>query len=312
MRAKIVITLYLALVIALISILGCAGKAETKVLPVAQWQFIDAETMQPIEGAFVNFAWRGKPDERGYQTCKRGVLGRSGKDGWFRETALDASWYVDPTPAIFVPGYEFFEYKYGYPDQAHITHFIREDANSEFGRFPAWEKRWADIGYVFQGEKSTRYLEGHLWTNVLPATGFHDFQKDPDNPRLFFMKMRTMPSQAAAAFRFVGRDCADDGASNNVNTDTVDLADYLRGYHSTKYFCDPAWNSLKYGRWDINPWLTRALFVVPDRNSPAVNKSYQAILGEYHAGKVDRNLTAHERTNFCAYIQLFLKPGDKL
>ena len=312
MRAKMEITLYLALFISLISIQGCVGKAQIKILPVAEWRFIDAETMLPIEGAFVNFAWRGKPDERGYQTCKRGVLGRSGKDGWFRDTALDASWYVDPTPAIFVPGYEFFEYKYGYPDEDHITHFIREDANSEFGRFPAWEKRWADMGYVYQGESSGYYLDWHAWTKVLPAAGFHDFKKDSDNPRLYFMKLRTKPGQVDAAFRFVGRDCADDDASNDVNTDTVDIADYLRGYHSTKYFCDPAWNSLKPGRWDMTGWIRRATWLLPKGSG---FKPFEDAMPDYFSDSRsmrDGNLSAEERARFCKIVNQYLKEGEKI
>jgi hypothetical protein len=309
MRFNIKTLLLLHITVALTSVQGCAGKSDAKPLPVAQWQFIDAETMKPIEGAFVNFAWRGKPTERGLQTCKRGILGRSDSSGWFRNTALDASWRADPIPAFFVPGYEAYSYKYGYPDKDHITHYIREDANSEFGRYPAWEKRWADMGYVFQGESSAYYLDWHAWTKTVSSSGFHDFKKDPENPKLYFMKMRTIPGQVDAAFSFVGKTCSDDDATNQVDRTVVREADYLRGYHSTKYFCDPAWNSLRPGRWDMSPWLTRAFFVVPDRNSATVNSAYQGILGDYHG---DRNLTAEERKNFCVYIQRFLKQGELL
>ena len=74
MRDYTTITLRLALAILFMFLQGCTSKAEIKELAVAEWQFIDAETMQPIEGAFINFAWRGESTSRGMTTCKHGGL----------------------------------------------------------------------------------------------------------------------------------------------------------------------------------------------------------------------------------------------
>jgi hypothetical protein len=295
----------------LFAIASCARPAPSA-LPIAQWQFIDAETMQPIEGAFVNFAWRGKATARGLQTCKRGVLKRSDKNGWVRDTALDASWHVDATPSFFVPGYEFFPYRYGYPDENHVTHYIKQDANQEFGRYPAWEKSWVKMGYVYQGEKSAQYLEWHAWTKVLPAVGFHDFQRDLENPRRYFMKLRTIPAQVGAAFSFVGKTCDDVDATNSVDIVAVREADYLRGYHSTKYFCDTAWNSLPPGRWDMTEWIRRATWLLPAGSG---FKPFELAMPEYFnpaRSMSNGNLSPEERRKFCDIVNQYLKVGETL
>jgi hypothetical protein len=107
MRTYTAITFCIVLFLSLILIQGCAGKPEAKPLPIAEWQFIDVETMLPIEGAFINFAWRGESTAQGMTICKHGVLGRTDKNGWFRSVAKDPTWYADGTPAFFVPGYEY-------------------------------------------------------------------------------------------------------------------------------------------------------------------------------------------------------------
>jgi len=298
------------MVLALISIQGCAGKTEEKQLPVAQWQFIDADTMKPIEGAFVNFSWRGNPDASGMQTCKRGVLGRSDKNGWYRNTALDASWHEDPIPAFFVPGYESFDFKYGYPDKDHIAAFITQD-ETEIGLYPAFEKRWGELGYQYQGQKSNAYLQYHAWTKIMLAFGFHDRNMDyiENNSRRYFVKIRSAPNIAWAAFKFVGKVCSDPDSINDVDLKTVSETDYLRSYLSSKYFCDSAWDSLAPDRmWDISLWLIRLQWLVPEEKRSIINN---VILKDYSKSAISRNLTPTERVEICRYAAQFLRKGDR-
>lgn len=262
MRDLIGITLRLALFLLLILFQGCAGKAEVKELPVAEWQFIDAETMQPIEGAFINFAWRGESTAGGMTTCKHGVLGRTDKNGWFHSAAKDPTWYADGTPAFFIPGYEYFKFKYGYPDAEHITATIAED-KTVYGNYPEFEERIRMNGYVFQGEISADRKFSHVWTKVMPAVGFHDRIRDQKNPRRYFVKYQTFPELVDQTFQFVGKVCGDDGATNEVDRGIVRLSDHLRAYYSTKYFCDPAWNSIKYQNYDVWSWLFLASSLLP-------------------------------------------------
>lgn len=94
------------------------------------------------------------------------------------------------------------------------------------------------MGYIYQGVNSTAYLQWQAWTKVMPAAGFHDRTRDyiNNNPRRYFVKIRSAPADAEAAFAFVGKVCSDDGSTNQVDKNIVREADYLRGYHSTKYF----------------------------------------------------------------------------
>ena len=98
-------TLFLTMC-ALLMLSSCHGEPASKTLAVAERQFIDIETMKPIEGGWVHFVWRGKPKPNGVSSCLSAVLGRTGPDGWFRDTAYDPSWKLDELPVYFVPGYQ--------------------------------------------------------------------------------------------------------------------------------------------------------------------------------------------------------------
>lgn len=285
-----------------------------KPLAVAEWLFIDAETMQPIEGAFVNFAWRGESDARGMTTCKHGVLGRSDKDGWFRSVATDPTWYADGTPAIFVPGYEYFDFQYGYPDSDHITTYFDQDRHRQFGKFPAFEARMLAKGYTYFPEGlRVHNLDRESWMKVMPSSGFHDRVLDHGNHRRYFIKYTSYPDVVGhSSFQFVGKVCGDKGATNDVNPELVTLSDHLRGFHSTKYFCDPAWNSIQYGiGYDVWPWVASAEWLLPQDQAREILSN---ALPEYYRLQQDqkRNLTADERTRLCALVQTYLPKGENL
>ena len=289
---------------------GCAQEA--KPLPTVQWQFIDADTMQPIEGAFVNFFWRGNADSRGLQTCKYAGLGRSGKDGWFRHTALDPSWREDVLPGFFVPGYEFLEFNYGYPDKDHVTAYIKQPRHM-LGMYPAFEQRWKDLGYEYQTKDSFYSLTNQAWTKIMPSKGFHDRTKGyiNNNPRRYLVKLRSEPIVADLSFRFVGKVCGDADAINEVNTETAKKADYFRAYHSTKYFCNAAWNSLAPVSWDMSNWIRRAIWLLPEGANESV---FVAALPNYYkeAAIQKRNFTALERASFCEIINQNLNEKEKI
>ena len=311
MRCYIVITLRLNLFLLLMLFHGCTNKTETKPLPVAEWQFIDAETMQPIEGAFINFAWRGESTSRGMTTCKHGVLGRTDKNGWFRSVAKDPTWYADGTPAFFIPGYEYFKFTYGYPDAKHIIATIAQD-KTVYGNYPEFEKRIRKNGYVFQGEMSADRKFSHVWTKIMPAAGFHDRMRDQKNRRRYFVKYQTLPELVDQTFQFVGKVCSDDGSTNEVDRGIVRLSDHLRAYYSTKYFCDPAWNSIKYQSYDVWSWLFLASSLLPLDHADGLMKSVVPDFYDPRQYPKRRNLTADERTKLCAMVQIYLPTGEKL
>ena len=311
MRELTAITLRHTLFLLLILLYGCTSKTEVKKLPIAEWQFIDAETMQPIEGAFINFAWRGESTSRGMTTCKHGVLGRTDKNGWFRSVAKDPAWYADGTPAFFVPGYENFKFKYGYPDADHITATIAED-KTVYGNYPEFEERMRKNGYVFQGEMSADRKFSHEWTKVMPAAGFHDRMRDQKNRRRYFVKYQTYPELVDQTFQFVGKVCSDDGATNEVDNAAVELSDHLRGYYATKYFCDQAWNSIKYQRFDVSIWIRRATWLLPKEKSDDLMGGVIPDFYDPRQYPLTRNLTADERVKLCAMVQTYLPTGETL
>jgi hypothetical protein len=94
----------------------------------------------------------------------------------------------------------------------------------------------------------------------------------------------------------------------------VDLSDHLRGYHATKYFCDPAWNSIAYARLEISIWIRRATWILPEGSG---FKPLEELIPEYFkdaskSGMLSRNLTATERTKMCAMVQTYLPTGETL
>lgn len=286
--------------------LGCS-RAE-KPLAVAEWQFIDAETTKPIEGGWINFAWRGKPTDRGMTTCPRGVLGRTGTDGWFRTTAKDTSWRVDPIPTYFVPGYQFFEYEYGIPDAQHITTYIPYDVN-RLGTMPGFENELIKNGYVYhQPIMSDRW--SHHWTKIMPVAGFHDFRNNPKNRRRYFIRYLSFPEFVEQSLGFVGRSCDEPGSDNlGLEADKIALTNRLRAISSTKYFCNPFWDSIEpKAKTSTFDWMSRAFGLLPEGRRPweeMKNLLPKHINSQEFMTSVPLN-EAEQRV-FCTWIEPYLK-----
>jgi hypothetical protein len=300
----------LSVLLALVSVACSRGE---KPLAVAEWQFIDAETTQPIEGGWINFAWRGKPTDRGMTTCPRGVLGRTGADGWFRTTAKDPSWRVDPIPSYFVPGYQFFEYEYGMPDAQHITTYIPYDVN-RLGTMPGFENELIKNGYVYhQPVMSDRW--SHHWTKIMPVAGFHDFRNNPQNRRRYFIRYLSFPEFVEQGFSFMGKQCDEEGSDNiGLESKRIQLTDRLRAISSTKYFCGPLWFGMKAGTTrtisSMYEWMQRGLWLLPSGRKPW--DEMKVLLPE-HVNTTSKEFMADiplnetEHALFCSWIDPYLK-----
>jgi hypothetical protein len=299
------VTLFLPKIILAFLILASAScNRVEKPLPVAEWQLIDAETMKPIEGGWINFAWRGKPKSNGVSSCPRGVLGQTGPDGWFRTTAKENYWRADPLPSYFVPGYEFFDYEYGMPDKDHITAYIPYDVNL-LDTMPSFEKALAEKGYVYhQPVLSDRW--SHHWTKIMPVAGFHDFRNHPEIKRSYFIRYRSFPNFVGQNFSFMGKVCDDPGADNiGVELERVQRTDKLRAIYSTRYLCDAKWGDIKRPRLDLTEWMRRASWLFKDpyavwkKNIELMPDRYQK-WSKYFDQETPLNKSEHER--FCAWI----------
>jgi hypothetical protein len=292
------------LIFALLIIASAGCNSVEKPLPVAEWQLIDAETMKPIEGGWINFAWRGKTKSNGVSSCPRGVLGQTGPDGWFRTTAKENFWRIDPLPSYFVPGYQSFTYEYGIPDAQHVTAYIPYDVNL-LGGMPSFEKELIEKGYVYhQPVLSDRW--SHHWTKIMPVTGFHDFRNHPENRRRYFVKYRGFPEFVEQSFKFMGKTCDDPGADNiGVELERVQRTDKLRAIYSTKYFCDAKWDDIKRPTVDLTEWMRRASWLFKDpyavwkKNIELMPNRYQ-IRSKYFDHQTPLNKSEH--ASFCAWI----------
>jgi hypothetical protein len=168
------------------------------------------------------------------------------------------------------------------------------------------------LGYTFQGEQSQDRQFSHVWTKVMPGKGFHDRMRDAENPRRYFIRYRSLPDWVGQHFSFVGKICSDNGATNNVEVNAVKIADHSRGIYSTKYFCNPAWNTIKFGTgYDVWPWVASAEWLLPqDQARDILSKALPEYYGLEQNEK--RNLTAIERTKLCAIVQSHLPKGEIL
>jgi hypothetical protein len=286
-----------AVVLAFIGLNACA-KAP---LPVAQFQLIDADTMKPIEGGWVNFVWYGKKLTGKVQSrpCVRAVLGRSDQNGWVRDTARESFWVLDPIANYFVPGYEYFQYSYGEPDEQHITTTIRQDRFQK-GQFPAWEKKLEELGYVWKPNE---------WQKVMSASGFMDRRKNGSDHRIYLVPYRSIPTEAQGSFQMVGMGCNKPG-SENVGLDKSSLAQawQSRAAESLKYICGAEWHSIPADyQFTYAGWIQRSLWLLPDqgktfeemqRRFPDFTK--QPYWSDPMASQ--RPFTAEEQAQFCGWL----------
>ncbi len=302
---------FLALTVLSVALLSPGCSNADKPLPVAEWQFIDAETLKPIEGGWINFAWRGKPRSNGTSSCPRGVLGRTGKDGWFRTTAKDPSWRVDPIPYYFVPGYENFEFAYGDPDAAHITAYVPYDVNL-LGTAPAFEQHLLEMGYVYhQPLMSDRW--SHHFTKVMSSKGFHELRGHKEIRQRYFIKYRSFPVIVNQNFSFMGKQCDDEGSDNiGLEIDRIKFTDKLRAIHGTTYFCNNLWRGMNKSpsQVDMYVWMNRSFWLLPADRKPW--EEMKVLLPE-HVNSMSKEflitipLTEVEHKKFCAWIKPYVE-----
>jgi hypothetical protein len=299
------------LVMLVVSGLLLSCQAQEQPLPVAEWQFIDAETMQPIEGAWINFAWRGKPKSNGVSSCPRGVLGRSGKDGWFRDIGREPYWKVDPLPSYFVPGYEHFQYEYGVPDADHITAYIPY-SETYLGTIPAFEDNLRKNGWVHH-PGIIRDDFANKWTKVFPSKGFRDYVGHREVRQRYFMRYFSLPEFVGQSFSFMGKHCDDERADNiGLELKTIKFTDKLRAIHSTEYFCRDLWRGMKKNpsQQYMYIWMNRAFWLLPAERKPW---DEMKILLPEHLNSSSREflinvpLSDSEHSTFCNWIKPYLE-----
>lgn len=227
-----------------------------KPLPVAQWRFVDVDTGQPIEGVWINFAWLGKPNERGMSTCARAVLTQSDADGWVRDTAREPYWRLREPASFFKPGYEQFTYQITVKNETEgeITARVNQD-RTILGHYPAWEERLRELGYQWKD---------NYWIKLLPRGDFQQFY-DSGKPRLIYLATYRSPSPDTS-MPFLGYQCTDPGSENiGLSPERIGQTDRSRALASTRYLCGSEWETVRLNSGTaLHLLVSRAFWFIED------------------------------------------------
>lgn len=259
MQCELMKMRYPTLIFAIASVfLFSSCQSEPKALAVAERQFIDAETLKPIEGGWVHFVWRGRPKPNGMSTCKSAVLGRSGPDGWFRNTAQDPSWRLDEMPVFFVPGYQraILERIESEPDHLMLTVW---ESDQYYGKMPGFEQRLREQGFIYHPSSIKDKFSYH-WTKRIHRKNF----PRGEFPQRYFIRYHGFPW--GQDFSFLGKVCGDPGAINiGLAQERIQYTDKLRSISSTRFFCDPVWKGSEISSGEKEVFITRASWIFSDK-----------------------------------------------
>jgi hypothetical protein len=268
---------------------------------LVEYQFIDADTMKPIQGAYVNVVWMspGVVGKVNGSKCLQAVLLRSDVNGWVRMDGPKGSYRV--VPWIMVPGYEDLQLTYFVePEvQTHIISIYRRT----YEDLRAWGDALQAMGYKLID------LPGN--TNVQFRKNF-DYIPRSKSGRTFtgsqryFVTNRSFPG--AEALTNVANGCGSEGI--NIGLSEAERAETgtRRGIQQLKQVCDERWDTAKGGYPDQA--LAQALWLVepPMQNTKAWERmraaipTYQVQLSAFSS---PRKMTSTERIAFCAWMQPF-------
>ncbi len=287
-------TLFLA-ICAVLLLSSC--RSEPKTLAVAERQFIDAETMKPIEGGWVHFIWYGKPKPNGMSSCRSAVLGRSGPDGWFRDTAQDPSWKLDEMTVFFVPGYQRVVLDRIESDPDHLIMAVPE-TDQYYGKMPGFEQRLRDQGFVYHFA-AIKDEYSHHWTKRISSKGF----PRGDFPQRYFIRYHGFPWDVGQNFNFLGRVCDDPGSRNvGLAQERIQYTDKLRSISSTRFFCDPVWKGSAISDGEKEVFITSASWILSDRKEAWEQVSDQFGKWNFNHLEALAKFDEQKKQAFCAWI----------
>ncbi len=284
-------------IFALLTLSSCHSEPVSKTLAVAERQFIDAETMQPIEGGWVHFVWRGKPKPNGVSSCRSAVLGRSGPDGWFRDTAQDLSWRLDEMPVYFVPGYQFLRFEHIEGDPDHVMLLVPE-TDQYYGKMPGFEQRLRAQGFTYHFA-TFKDNYSYNWTKRISSKGF----MRGEYAQRYFIRYHGLPNDVGQNFRLLGRVCDDPGARNvGLSQERIQYTDKLRSISSTRFFCDPIWKGSEISSDEKQVFITTASWILSDRKEAWEQVSDQ--FGQWNFNHLEAlaKFDEQKKQAFCAWI----------
>jgi hypothetical protein len=270
---------------------------------LVEYQFIDADTMKPIQGAYVNAVWvtPTPPGKVSGSECVQAALLRSDANGWVKldgpkGTILDAL-------NVLVPGYEVFPYLYAVPDAKHVSHFVRAE-KFDIDHYPEWAKTLIEQGYSYHSYETRPYLG---YYKSYPIAGFVDNQASPIIRQKYFARWHSFPHEIYGNYPNVGNACGAGGVNIGLSQAERTDTDIQRALAAISLLCDKKWDSV-VGEKALPAYLiATALWVV---RSPAAGQQAWAefknavpsYAGAYEGG---RALSREERLAFCAWIRAY-------
>jgi hypothetical protein len=265
---------------------------------LVEYQLIDADTMQAIQGAYVNAVWsfEGPAGKVRSSQCAQGALLRSDANGWVRMDGPKSS-YVSSVD-FMVPGYEAFSFLYKVPDAQHVSHMIRGEKRDAV-QYPAWEQNLFNLGYSYHSYDTMPQL-GYYKT--YPIAGFADPFAAPRVPKAYFVKWRSFPTNSSLSTFGTVQGCGDTTDVGFKDNQT----NLVRAKIQMEVLCDEKWDSAVglqgYGS------LTTALWLVTDPMDTASWQQFAATVPSYPpvvGAEASRSFTKDERLKFCTWIQPF-------
>jgi hypothetical protein len=264
-----------------------------------EYQFIDADTMRPIQGAYVNVVWvsstpTGKVNG---SKCLQAALLRSDADGWVRMDGPKDS--IREVPWIMIPDYTFFRYLYEEPDKQHVLHVIRA-GKAELDGYPAWVRNLEDLGYEYHADYHLPYPGFY---KPFPISGFVNNTTGHRAPQQYYFRGRAFPGEEYLTN--VGHACGPEGRNIGLSDVERGETDIVRGLQRLKLICDERWDT-NMGNYPSNS-VAQALWLV---EAPLENSKAWAQLREVvptYTGNINygSNMTKAERIAFCAWMQPF-------
>lgn len=264
------------------------------------FQFIDAETMKPIEGVYVNPVWviPTPPGKVRGARCVRAALLRSDTQGWVR-MKRPAKAVIDNVN-FMVPGYESFTYRFRVPDQHHVMHIIPAEP-SDIVDYPAWAENLQALGYHYN-EPSAASRAGFY--KAFPVAGFVDNTSEQYPPQLYYIKRRSPPSSENLSVFTRVDECGKDGEDIGLGEAAAE-ANKQRALIYLDDLCDTKWDTAK-GRQRFGALFIALWLVGPPDDANLASKLLAGQLPEYPEVVVPsagRAFTQSERLRFCAWMK---------
>lgn len=267
------------------------------------YQFIDAETMKPIQGAYVNPIWM-KPTPSGKvgsPGCVRAALLRSDANGWVRMKGPKGG--ILGNINFMVPGYDHFKYQYETPDKQHVLNIIRVDRD-DVKQYPAWAKNLENLGY---------YYDSRRWSyvKIFPVDGFKDNLSDRKMPQIYFVRNRAFPGDTMLSIFGQVNQCGNGGGEDiGMDDKTANETNTRRGIIQANQLCDEKWDTAAgyqpYGALATALWLVADPMDLVSASSELAEHvpSYPKVVTAAFAGRV---FTKTERLQFCAWIKPYVE-----